>query len=251
MSIRTQRDKGVVRIQLDRPRGNILDAAMIAAIRAEIGGLTRAVGVKLIVFEGSGPEFSFGASVEEHQAHMVRQMLGDFHAMFRELEALGVPTAAAVRGRCLGGGLELAAWCGRIVASPNASFAVPEVRLGVFPPMGALALAWRVGGPRATEMIVTGGAINANEAERIGLVDELAQDPSAAVDEWYQTHLSQLSASSIRYAWRAARMPLIDRLTNDLPRLESIYLESLMQTHDAREGISAFIEKRAPHFIHR
>jgi cyclohexa-1,5-dienecarbonyl-CoA hydratase len=251
VSVHLTRDEGFVRLILDRPRGNLLDAAMIAALRAHVAVLARMEGIRLVVFEGSGREFSFGASVEEHQAHLARRMLADFHGMFREIEALGVPTAAVVRGRCLGGGLELAAWCGRVVAAPDASFAVPEVRLGVFPPMAALALPWRVGGPRATEMIVTGGAIGAAEAERIGLVDEVAADPTAALDAWYRRHLAPHSASSLGFAWRAARMPLADRLASDLPRLEALYLESLMQTHDALEGIDAFLQKRAPHFIHR
>lgn len=251
MSVALTLEPGIAWLRLDRPRANVLDAAMIAALRESVVSLRRAPDLRLLVFEGAGTEFSFGASVEEHQADQVREMLGSFHALFREIEALGVPTAAAVRGRCLGGGLELAGWCGRVVAAPGATFACPEIKLGVFPPMGTLALDWRVGGGKALELLITGGAVNAAEAVAIGLADELHEDPTAAVRAWYDRHLAPLSASSVRIAWRAARMGLADRLERDLPRLEALYLETLMSTHDANEGIAAFLQKRPPGWTHR
>lgn len=250
MSAKLTLEGGLAWITLDRPRANVLDAAMIASIRGHLESLRRVDELKCLVFEGAGTEFCFGASVEEHQPAQVAEMLGTFHALFRELEALGVPTAAAVRGRCLGGGLELAAWCGRVVAAPGATMACPEVKLGVFPPIGAIALDWRVGKGRACEMVITGGAVSAAEALAMGLVDELADDPAAAIRGWYGRHLAPLSAVAVRHAWRAVRLPLADRLSQDLPRLESLYLDELMKTHDAVEGIAAFIEKRPPTWTH-
>lgn len=250
MSATLTREGGLAWLTLDRPRANVLDAAMIDAIRAAVDGLRRVPELKLLVFEGAGTEFSFGASVEEHQRDRVAGMLGSFHAMFREIEALGAPTAAAVRGRCLGGGLELAAWCGRLVAAPGSTLACPEVKLGVFPPIGAIALDWRVGKGRALEMVVTGGALTAVEALSVGLADEVAEDPAAAIRAWYARHLSPLSATAVRFAWRAARLGMADRLERDLPRLEHAYLEELMRTHDANEGIDAFMQKRPPTWTH-
>lgn len=251
MSVRVRHAVGLVWIELDRPRANVLDGVMVARIRQEIAALRRIAGLKLVVFEGRGTEFSFGGSAEEHTPDRVRQMLTDFHAMFREIEALGVPTAAVVRGRCLGGGLELAAFCGRVFAAPGASLALPEIRLGGFPPLGALILPWRMGGSRAAELILTGGALAAGEAQAVGLVDEVAPDPAVALQNWFDAHLAPLSASSLSIAWRAVRMPVADRLEHDLPRLEALYLGELMATQDAGEGISAFLERRPPRYVHR
>jgi len=200
----------------------------------------------LLVFEGEGKHFSFGVSVPEHLPDQVAKMLADFHALFRELEALARPTAALVRGQCLGGGLELALFCGRVLAEPSARFAVPEVKLGVFPPMGALLLPWRVAGARATAMIVGGETVDAEQALKIGLIDSCDDDAEAALSAYYEAEIAPKSPVGLRYAWRAARMPLTDRLERDLPRLERIYLDELMKHHDPVEGLEAFIERREP-----
>lgn len=249
--VRLSVEGGLAWITLDRPRANVIDAAMTAALRAALRGLAGVAELKLVVFEGAGTEFSFGASVEEHQRAQVEGMLQGFHAFFRELEALGVPTAAVVRGRCLGGGLEVAAWCGRVFAAPNAVFACPEVKLGVFAPVGSLALDWRVGKGRSIAMLLSGDSVAADEAARIGLVDELADDPAAAARTWYAAKLAPLSAVAVRHAWAGARIGMAGRLRTELPELEALYLERLVLTHDANEGIEAFIARRPPTWTHR
>ncbi len=249
--VRVAVEGGLAWITLDRPRANVIDAAMTAAMRAAIADLRGVAELKLVVFEGAGTEFSFGASVEEHQRDQVEGMLKGFHAFFRELEALGVPTAAVVRGRCLGGGLEVAAWCGRVFAAPNAVFACPEVKLGVFAPIGSLALDWRVGKGRSIGMLLSGDSVGAEEGARIGLVDEIAEDPAAAARAWYTAKLAPLSAVAVRHAWAGVRVGMAARLRTDLTELEALYLERLVATHDANEGIEAFIQKRPPTWTHR
>ncbi len=131
------KDGGVLHLTLDAPKANILDAAMLGGIVEALEANVDA-GTKLIVFEGAGRHFSFGASVEEHTAENARGMLEQFHGLFRRLAELAVPTVAVIRGQCLGGGLELASWCTWIVASPEAKLGQPEIKLAVFPPMASV-----------------------------------------------------------------------------------------------------------------
>src|SRR6266542_6125275 len=162
----------LARIVLDRPKANILDAEMLGAIRERIAALSADPGaVKLLVFEGAGAHFTFGASVEEHLPGRVEALLRQFHGLYADLEILSIPTAAVVRGQCLGGGFELALWCGYVVCEPSARLAVPEIKLGVFPPIAALALPWRVTGARSTQMILSGESLAGEEAARCGIAD--------------------------------------------------------------------------------
>jgi cyclohexa-1,5-dienecarbonyl-CoA hydratase len=155
-----------------------------------------------------------------------------------------------VRGQCLGGGLELASWCTWIAASPDARFGQPEIVLAVFPPMASLLLPWRVGGAAALDLCVSGRSYSADEALACGLIQAVTDAPDAWWRALYTERLAPMSASSLRYAERAVRLTLTDQLDTHLPKIERIYLAELMATHDANEGIEAFIERRPPTFTH-
>lgn len=251
MSVELVREEGLVWLEFERGRGNILDRVLVAELTDAVREVERMEGVLVLAFRARGTDFCFGASVAEHQAALAPQMLSELHDFFRVLEATAIPTAAAVRGRCLGGGLELATWCGRVVATPEVVLAVPEIKLGVFPPIGTLSLTWRIGGARASDLVLTGREIGGEEALRLGVVDELAADPEAAVRSWYQARFRAISGSSMRFAWRATRRPIRRMLEEDLPGLEAMYLQELMATHDANEGIGAFLDKRPARYTHR
>ena len=244
-------DGAVARLVLDRPKANVLDATMTRELTEAVVALGDDPALRLVVFEGAGRHFSFGASVEEHLPGRVRGMITGFHAFFRALEDLGVPTAAIVRGQCLGGGFEVATWCGMVFADPTARLAVPEVMLGVFPPIAALALGWRTTGAVATRLVTTGQSVKADEALRLGLVDDLSDDPEAALQAWIETSIVPLSGVGLRFAWRAARRPVARALAEDLPALEALYLDDLMACSDPVEGLTAFLEKRAPQWRHQ
>ncbi len=235
----------VLRLVLDRPKANVLDGEMIGGI---VGALDREVGphTRLVLFEGAGAHFSFGASVEEHRAEQVADMLAAFHGMFRRLAEVAVPTCAVVRGQCLGGGLELASWCTWVVADPTARLGQPEIKLAVFPPMASILLPWRVGGGAALDLCVSGRTVTAEEAVAMGLVNAVCDDPEAWWEALFDAHLGRTSAAALRYAERAARHGLVRRMERDLPALERLYLDELMRTRDAHEGIAAFLERRAP-----
>lgn len=242
-----QRSGEIQRILLDRPRGNVLDLEMISAVRAHLRELAKDPGpLKLVVFEGAGEHFSFGASVQEHLPGKVAELLPAFHGLFRDLEALSAPTAAVVRGQCLGGAFELALWCGMVFAEPSARFGVPETRLGVFPPVAAIALPWRITGARATQLIVAGDTFDAQGAAAWGLIDRCIYDAEAELQRWFEESLADKSAVALRAAWRASRRFLAAALINDLPVLEKQYLEDLMSHRDPVEGLTAFLERRPP-----
>jgi len=173
-------------------------------------------------------------------------MLGSFRGTLVALEDAAIPTAAIVRGQCLGGGLELAAWCGRVFCDPSARFAVPEIKLAVFPPIASIALPERIGRPAAIQMILSGSAIDGARATATGLADECAADPDTALSEWFAGTLESKSAVAVRMAWKAARRPMARALATELPELERIYVEELMGFRDPHEGLRAFLEKRKP-----
>lgn len=246
-----ERNDQVFRVVLSRPKANILDAEMVAELRAAVSGIHRYGPTKLVVFEGAGDHFSFGASVEEHLPVSVAAMLHRFHALLREIEDLGVPTAAAVRGQCLGGGFELALLCGRMVVSPGARLGCPEVRLGVFPPAATVLLPFRVPNVVAARLVVAGEVLPGDGAVTLGLADAGDEDPSASILSWFDEALAPLSAVAIRQAWRAARRPVVRALAEDLAAVEQAYLEDLMACHDPVEGLRAFLERRTPRWEHR
>jgi cyclohexa-1,5-dienecarbonyl-CoA hydratase len=239
----------VFKIILNSPKANIMEAAMLGEISAALDGLGTAKHVKLVVFEGVGKHFSFGASVQEHTKDKAAMMLKAFHGVFYQLVRLAVPTMAVVRGQCLGGGMELALFCNFIVADRTAMFGQPEIVLGVFPPPASVMLPRKVGQSHADDLVLTGRSIDALEAHRIGMVNILTdegQDAWEVASQWVEKHIIPKSASCLRIANEAVRKDFFRRIQEDFPRMESLYLKDLMEGHDANEGINAFLEKRKP-----
>jgi len=234
------------RVTFGASKGNVLDAALVAELVALFRKAALDRHLKAIVLEGQGRHFSFGASVEEHLPERAADMLHGFHNLFRAIFDASVFTIAAVRGACLGGGLELAAACHRIYAVPDASLGQPEIALGVFAPVASVLLPGRIGRAHAEDLLLTGRTLDGEAALRIGLVDGLTQDPSAEALEYARDRILAHSASSLRFAVRAAREGLIDRFNSEIARLERQYLDTLMKTKDAGEGLHAFLEKRKP-----
>ncbi len=246
LHVELEKDGALLRLRLSRPKANIVDAAMIAALRAALDLHLSGARLRAVLLEAEGPHFSFGASVEEHLPASCAAMLRELHALILLLVASPVPVLVAVRGQCLGGGLELAAAGHRIFAAPGATLGQPEIKLAVFAPAASCLLPERIGHPRADDLLFSGRGIGAEEAHRIGLVDALADDPNAAALAYFEEHLASLSASSLRFAVRAARYDFVYRIRRKLAEVERLYLEELMATHDAQEGLSAFIAKRPP-----
>lgn len=234
------------RVTFGAPPGNILDLKTMAALADVFGRAAADRALKGICLEGAGANFSYGASVEEHLPDRVEAMLAGMRRLVLAMVESSVVVTAAVRGRCLGGGLEIASVCHRVFASSDATLGQPEIALGVFAPVASITLPGRVGRGRAEEVCLTGRPFSASEGKEAGLVDEVAPEPAEAAIAWMRAHLASRSASSLRLAVRAIRGDLVARLREDLPKLEALYLRELMQTADATEGLKAFLEKRPP-----
>lgn len=247
------RDGALLRLRLARPKANICDAAMIAALQAALDahrpGDDRP-GLRGVLLDAQGPHFSFGASVEEHLADRCAGMLASLHALIVALAGFPVPVLVAVRGQCLGGGLEIALAGGPIFAAPDAAFGQPEIKLGVFAPAASCLLPWRISPAAAEDLLWSGRSIAAPEALTLGLVQRLADDPEAAALAYFDEHLAPRSAAALACAVTAVRSARLRELAARLAEVERLYLDRLMSTRDANEGLAAFLARRAPAWEH-
>ncbi len=239
-------DGQVTEIVLGPPPGNIVTAKMMSELKSELAAVRANKKKKLIVVSGSGKHFSFGASVDEHRAELVRDMLPRFHDLVGRMIECEVPILAKVSGLCLGGGFEIVLASTFVFADETASFGVPEIQLGVFPPVACVLLPLRCGEGFAAELILGGGRFGAKELYSHGLVQKVAE-PGAldeAVSAFVKSTVLPKSASSFRIACRAIRTLSAGTYRETIAKLEKLYLDELMSTKDANEGIRAFLEKR-------
>lgn len=233
-------------ITLDRAPLNILDIVTMESLDA---ALDRALPKSdFVVFQGAGAKaFCAGADVADHTPKRVGKMLAAFHAVFRRLAAAECLTIAAVHGYCLGGGMELATFCDFVLATESAQFGQPEMKLGCFPPVALVTLPRLIGMQAAAHLILTGHQISATEAYRLGLVTRVVPDYElpAAVDALLE-ELRALSPSVLRLTRKTLTRLHSPDFLKQLEQAERVYLSELMKTHDAQEGIQAFLEKRRP-----
>lgn len=246
LRIAREDDGAVAHAVLASPPANVLDAITIGGLTALFREAAEDRDLKAILIEADGPHFSYGASVAEHLPGAYPAMLAQFHGLFHAMLASSVPTLAAVRGRCLGGALELTSFCHRVFVAPDAQLGQPEIVLGVFAPVASVFLTERVGRSRAEDLCLTGRSLGAAEALSIGLVDEVVPDPAHAALDYARKYLAPRSASSLRLATRAVRAGLAARFAAELSQVERLYTNELMSTKDAVEGLTAFLEKRPP-----
>jgi cyclohexa-1,5-dienecarbonyl-CoA hydratase len=247
---RLEHDGGLLRLSLARPKANLIDAEMIAALSGAFVAYRGHAGLRGVLLDAEGPHFSFGASVEEHLPGQCAAMLASLHALVLQMVEFPVPVLVAVRGQCLGGGLEVALAGGPIFAAPDAQLGQPETKLGVFAPAASCLLPYRVNQPAAEDLLFSGRAVSGEEAKTMGLVQYVAADPDAAALAYFQHHLAGKSAATLACAVAAARGSMIHDLRRRLTEVERLYLDRLMQTHDANEGLVAFLAKRKPHWEH-
>jgi len=233
-------------ITLDRPPLNILDIRMMEALDA---ALQRALPESdFVIFQGAGPKaFSAGAEIADHDPERVGKMLSAFHAIFRRLSKADCVKIAAVHGFCLGGGMELATFCDFVIATESAQFGQPEIKLSCFPPVAMVTLHHLIGMRAAADLILTGRQISAAEAQRLGLITRVVSDSELrhAVSELLE-ELRALSPSVLQLTRKTLWNLHSTEFAKQLEEVERVYLSVLMKTHDAQEGIRAFLEKRKP-----
>ena len=235
------------RISLHHPPLNVIDVPMMEELLLALTEIESRSDVSVIVLSGAGKAFSAGVDVAAHTPDKVAEMLSKFHSVIRAIVASTKITITAVQGHCLGGGAELAMVCDMVFTTDSAQWGFPEIKLGCYPPVACAALASIVGQKRASQLILTGRLIDGNEAARIGLANRaVAEGGLPNVVEDCVASMGKLSPATLAltkkaiYTWDAAHFD------KGLARAERIYLDELMKTSDANEGIQSFMEKRAP-----
>lgn len=232
---------GVRRIAIRRPPLNILTIDLMRELSSALSGVEP--GDRAVLLSGAGKHFSAGADVGEHLPPKGTEMLSALDLLFRALLSVPVPTLAAVRGACLGGGFEVALGCDLLVAAENARFGIPEIRLGVFPPIACALLPGRMGPALARDLLFTGRELSGKEAGACGLASRVAPEPELdAAAESLARHLGSLSARALRSCKKGLDPGAADRVSAAI----ALYREETLQSPDAIEGLTAFLEKRSP-----
>jgi cyclohexa-1,5-dienecarbonyl-CoA hydratase len=234
-------------VSLHNPPVNVIDFAMMDELAHALSNIEARPEISTIVIRGQGKSFSAGVDVAAHTLDKVEAMLSKFHTVIRALVSTRKVTVAAVHGRCLGGGAELALVCDLVYTTEDAQWSFPEIKLACYPPVAATALAAVVGQKHAADLILTGRTISGSEAANIGLANRaVLPDQLDRVVEEATAQFSHLSPAALAvtkkaiYAWDSIHFD------KGLARSEKIYLDELMKTKDAQEGITAFLEKREP-----
>ena len=251
VAVRTEKRGPVLCLTIQRPPLNILDLATVRELRTKLDEEARRDGVRLVEIRSAfGSAFSAGTEIRDHFRERAPEMLREFHSLIRSVLYAPRPTLAVVEGHCLGGGMELAMACDFIVASIDARFGVPEINLGAFPPVAAVLLPRLIPEKRALEMILTGKRITAREAFELGLVNRVASKPDDLEEEVEKLRNAILRKSPrvLALARRAVRLGSREAFESGLREAERIYLDELLQTEDAEEGLRAYLEKREPKF---
>lgn len=251
--VRVAADDGVATVMIDRPPLNVLTIALLDELDAVLRDLAAVPDLRLIVLRGSGRVFSAGVDVGEHLGDSLRPMLDAFERVALRLIDCTVPTLAVVHGAALGGACEIVALCDLAIATDDAKLGTPEITLGVVPPAGAAIFPSLVGAHRARALVMLGEPIRGTEAAAWGLVwksvpAERLEDEVAAVAARFR----RLSAASLRVAKRTFRVASEAVCPEDAIRAaDREQHRSLPDLLDANEGLTAFLEKRAPRWRHR
>ena len=251
-TIQVARDGSICSIALNKPPLNIIDLAMIQEIRTVLRQLETDGGIHVIVFRGAGEKgFSAGVSVQDHTPDRVGELIPAFDDIFRLLAKTDKITVAAVQGFCLGGGLEIALMCDLILASEKAQFGQPEIKLGQLAPIGLILLPHLIGYRKAAELLLTGASIGATEAQSLGLVNRVVPpDQLSQALEVLLKEITNQSGAILKLTKCALRRTSTLDFEKALQSTEDFFFETVMKTSDAKEGIYAFLEKRAPHWAH-
>jgi cyclohexa-1,5-dienecarbonyl-CoA hydratase len=242
--------ESVAHIKLINPPLNVIDLQMARELQQTLADLESRPDISVIRIEGDDRAFSAGVDIKAHLPEQIHDMLTSFHGLIRAIVTSRKVTIAVVRGACLGGGAELAAVCDMVYTGRDATWGFPEIRLGCYPPVACVALPALVGQKRAADLILTGRQFSGDEAVAIGLATRSARaEELEVVVQEVIGELRQLSPTALFHAKRAIYAWDAIHFDKGLARAEKIYLDELISTADAREGIIAFLDKREPKWI--
>ena len=245
--IKVEEADGIGSITLNKEPYNVLDIAMMKEINTALTDF-RGKNLKAVVIKAEGKAFSAGVDVSEHTEDKVKEMIDVFHEIFANLQMMESPTVALVKGAALGGGCEVAIFCDIVIASEKAKFGQPEIKVGVFPPVAAALIPTLIPGRKALELLLTGENVLAPEALSLGLVNHVlpVENFESEAEKWITENLASKSAIVLRLTKKAFVAGFRNNYEDAIHTIEDIYLNELMKTRDAKEGLAAFLEKRQP-----
>ncbi|UCF11687.1 MAG: enoyl-CoA hydratase/isomerase family protein [Thermoplasmatales archaeon] len=235
------------RITLNRPPLNILNIEMMQEINNALK-LFHKQALKVLILNANGKAFSAGVDVSDHTKEKVKEMIQTFHNIFTNLYKINAPTVALVNGAALGGGCEVATFCDIVIASEKSKFGQPEIMVGVFPPVAAAIFPKLMWSKKALELMLTGETLRANEAKELGLINHILpmENFEIEAEKFINEKLANNSAIVLQLTKRAFMEGATHNYGEAIKKIEDIYLNELMKTNDANEGLAAFLEKRRP-----
>jgi len=251
MPIHASVDDGIGKLVLSYPPLNILSREVMAELRTKLREMEADRTIRVLLLQAEGKHFSAGADVGEHLPPDYKEMIPEFLDTITQLAEFPAPVIAAVRGRCLGGGFELVLAADLVVAGEGAVMGVPEIMLGVFPPVACALLPDLVPAGAAAEIVYTGETLTAQQALDTGIVRRVVPDERAEAEALeIAGRIARHSAAALRSAKQAFRAGYAARRDQALKAAGAEYVDGLMSTEDAVEGLRAFTEKRKPTWKH-
>ncbi len=250
--IRYHADGPVARLTLQRPEHNLLNEQMLRELADGVGMVAENGAAKVIVLDAAGKVFSAGVDIGEYTGERAFSMLDAFHSACIAMVEAPQPVIVIVDGAAIGGGAELVAYGDLVVATPRARFALPEITIGMFPPLASTMFPHIIGPKRALELVLTGEAISAERARDLGLVNRLVPEAQlpAAVNELIAKITAQ-SGAVLGMAKKAVLAGMGMSLRDSLKNSMNIFLNELYRLEDSQEGLRALLEKRKPQWKNR
>jgi len=246
--INVEQRERVVHMMIDAPPVNVLDAAILGELVERLGELEANETLAAVVLSGDGKCFSAGASVAEHKQEQAEGMVTGLAEACLALPAFPAPVIAAVHGACLGGAMELISFCDFVVATPDAIFGQPEIKLAFFPPVALHQLPLLTGYQNAAYTILSGENLPADRAQSMGLVQKiLPKDQWGEIDDLF----NGLSAPVLRITKQALARSLTEGCEERLDHFKALFMSELYRLEDVTEGIESFEERRPPEWKHR
>ena len=249
--INIELQSGVAVLSLNRPPLNVLHIPMLEEMDSALDVLADDQEVRVLILAAEGKMFSAGVDIADHTPEKVGVMIPLFDRVCLKLAQFPVPTVAAVHGHALGGGCELVLCCDLAGIAGEAKIGQPEIQLAAFAPVAALRLRQLIGYRAAADMLFSGENLSADQAMEIGLVNAVL--PAEQVGAWAREKAARMAGFS-----RAAQILNKKALglgfqswQADVSAVEDSYLNELMITADALEGLAAFQEKRPPQWKHK
>ena len=237
----------IAHVTLNHPQYNLLTVPMMSELAEAIESLNGRGDIKCILLDSSQKVFSLGISREDSKPDRVFQTLDAFNRVFQAIAEISKPLIIVVNGQAVGAGSELVAFGDMIIATPNARFSQPEVKLGVFPPFASIMLPALIGSKKAYELILTGQALTAEEARDLGFVNRVV--PEAELENAVRDILARIvefSGPVLEMTKKVIQSTLGLPLTEAIKKSQDIYLNQLMALEDSKEGVRAVLENRKP-----